>query len=76
MIQSITELIAEIRKDLDTWEPGSKPWFLGESGDNPNLCPKIASFEHYKENYLLHVNTDVILYQFHRYNSIPFPPVM
>lgn len=53
MIQSITELIAEIRKDLDTWEPGSKPWFRGESGDNPNLCPKIASFEHYKENYLL-----------------------
>ena len=22
------------------------------------------------------VNTDLILYQFHRYNSIPFPPVI
>ncbi len=33
----------------------------GEGFDSPG-CP-------------LHVNTDLILYQFHRCNSIPFPPV-
>jgi hypothetical protein len=53
MIKSITGLIAEIKKDLATWDNGTKPWFRGESGDDPPLCPKIAAFEYYKENYLL-----------------------
>jgi hypothetical protein len=53
MIQSVTKLIEEIKKDLATWDLGTKPWFRGESGDDPLLCPKIAAFKHNEENYLL-----------------------
>jgi hypothetical protein len=53
MIQSVTELISEIKNDLATWDTGTKPWFRGESGDNPPLCPKIADYKYYEENYFL-----------------------
>ncbi len=54
MIKSITEFISEVKKDLRKWEPGTKPWFRGESGNRKySLCPKIAVFEHNHENYLL-----------------------
>ena len=53
MINSIIDFIKSINSDLARWEPGVKPWFRGESGDARPLCPKIASFDHYEENYLL-----------------------
>ena len=53
MIQSVTKIIEEIKKDLATWDIGTKPWFRGESGDDPPLCPKIANFKYNEENYLL-----------------------
>src|SRR3990170_5949661 len=53
MIRTTIEFIKEIQKDLSKWESKTKPWFRGEAGDDPPLCPKIASFQHNKENYLL-----------------------
>jgi len=53
MIESITQLITEIRSDLSRWGDSTKPWFRGESGDLPPLCPKIAKFVANEENYLL-----------------------
>lgn len=53
MIKKVTEFISAIQNDLDKWDSGVKPWFRGESGDDPYLCPKIASFKHNEENYLL-----------------------
>ena len=54
MIKKVTKFISAIQVDLDNWGTNIKPWFRGESGyDDPPLCPKIASFEHFKENYLL-----------------------
>ena len=32
-IKSIIQLIDAIETDLERWEPGVKPWFRGESGD-------------------------------------------
>lgn len=53
MIQSVTELISAIKEGLASWDEASKPWFRGESGDDPSLCPKIARFDHFQENYFL-----------------------
>lgn len=52
-IESVTEFIDIIQEDLGDWGPGVKPWFRGESGDGPKLCPKIASFKYHEENYFL-----------------------
>ena len=55
MIRKVTDFISIIQKDVEKWDTGVKPWFRGESGDDPNLylCPKIFYFEYNKENYLL-----------------------
>jgi len=53
-IESITQLIRAIDDDLSKWGREIKPWFRGESGDQPPLCPKIANFSANEENYLLH----------------------
>jgi len=53
MIKSITELISVIKKDFMSWKTCPKPWFRGESGNGPALCPKIASHTAHEENYLL-----------------------
>jgi len=53
MINSIIDFIKSIENDLALWDAGVKLWFRGESGDAPPLCPKIASFDHNEENYLL-----------------------
>ena len=52
MIKSITELIANIKTDLATWDACAKPWFRGESGNKPPLCPEIAQHTAQEENYL------------------------
>jgi len=54
MIKSVTDFITEIKRDLNKWEPKTKPWFRGESGNRKYfLCPKIADYEHNHENHLL-----------------------
>ena len=55
MITSITSLIDSIQKDLSTWDFKAKPWFRGESGNVPSLCPKIAQpqYRAEHENYVL-----------------------
>lgn len=53
MIKSITQLIEAIQADLSKWEREIKPWFRGESGDQPPLCPKIAKYTANEENFLL-----------------------
>jgi len=53
MIKSITQLIAAIQTDLSKWGNVTKPWFRGESGDQPPLCPKIAKYDSSEENYLM-----------------------
>ena len=53
MIKSINHLIETISSDLKKWAPEAKPWFRGESGDGPSLCPKIANHKLTEENYLL-----------------------
>jgi len=53
MIESITQLIAALQSDLSKWGKEFKPWFRGESGDHPALCPRIAQFTATEENYLL-----------------------
>ena len=53
MIRSISELIVAIKGDLAIWDYGTKPWFRGESGNQPALCPKISNYDAQEENYLL-----------------------
>jgi len=53
MIKSITQLIEVIQADLSKWEKEIKPWFRGESGDEPSLCPKVAKYSANEENYFL-----------------------
>lgn len=54
MIKTISEFIHDIKRDLDKSDPGTKPWFRGESGNRDDfLRPKIAAYEHNQENYLL-----------------------
>ncbi|MBI4774134.1 MAG: FRG domain-containing protein [Deltaproteobacteria bacterium] len=53
MIKTVTELIDCIKRDLNTWDKRTKPWFRGESGDDQPLCPKIAFYKAHEENYLL-----------------------
>ena len=53
MVKSITELIAAINRDFKSWHACPKPWFRGESGKQPPLCPRIASHTAHEENYLL-----------------------
>jgi hypothetical protein len=53
MIKSITQLITVIQDDLSKWGKEIKPWFRGESGDQPPLCSKIAKYNANEENYLL-----------------------
>ncbi len=66
MIAKVIDFISAIQKNLDCWnqkkidcgKPDIKPWFRGESGNEPDsyLCPKIARTEynqHNKENFLL-----------------------
>ena len=52
MIASIVEFIAAVQDDLAKWV-GIKPWFRGESGDQPPLCPKISQYAPEQEIYLL-----------------------
>jgi len=53
MIESITQLIDKIEGDLSKWGREIKPWFRGESGGQPPLCPRIANFSAREENYVL-----------------------
>lgn len=53
MIKFINEFISSIKEDLAKWDGEVKPWFRGESGNEPSLCPKIAKFNFNEENYLL-----------------------
>lgn len=53
MIRSITQLIEAVQSGLSNWDEGSKPWFRGESGNQPALCPKISNYTEHQENYLL-----------------------
>ena len=53
MINNVKDLIAAINDDLAQWDDGIKPWFRGESDDQSPLCPKIAEYDEYGENYLL-----------------------
>ena len=53
MINSIIDFIRSVMRDLATWDAKVKPWFRGESSDDLPLRPKIASFDHNEENYLL-----------------------
>ncbi len=53
MIRSVDEFIAAIKTDLARWRPKLRPWFRGESGGDPPLCPKIAKFNASQENYLV-----------------------
>lgn len=53
MIKSITQLIEAIRGDLSFWDAVTKPWFRGESGNEPPLRPKIAAYATSHENHLL-----------------------
>ena len=53
MINTVIDFIECIKSDLERWDARVKPWFRGESGDAPALRPKIASFNHNEENYLL-----------------------
>ena len=53
MINSATNLIDTIQKDIATWDARTKPWFRGESGNTPSLCPKISQYSVKHENYVL-----------------------
>jgi len=53
MIRSTIELITAIQTDRKKWNPRTKPWFRGESGNDPPLCPKIAKYSTEQENYLV-----------------------
>ena len=53
MIKTVTGLIMAIRRDLSNWSAETKPWFRGESGNDPPLGPKIIKYTAHQENYLL-----------------------
>ncbi len=56
MIKSVIEFISAVRNDLAVWHSSSepiRPWFRGESGNDPPLRPRIAGYSKEKENYLL-----------------------
>ena len=53
MIKSIIQLISVLHSDLPKWGKETKPWFRGESGSQPALCPRIAKYSANEENYLL-----------------------
>lgn len=53
MITSVTQLIDTIKNDLQNWDKGCKPWFRGESGDQPGLYPKISNYSDHQETYFL-----------------------
>lgn len=53
MIRSVSEFVTAVKADLARWEPRVRPWFRGESGHEPVLCPKIAAYSAEQENYLL-----------------------
>ena len=53
MIKSIIEFVKAIQDDLAKWDTGIRPWFRGESGCLPSLCPKIAEYSAKQENYLV-----------------------
>ena len=53
MIKSINQLIDAIERDLLRWGAGVKPWFRGESGDEPPLRPKIWNRTTAQENHLM-----------------------
>jgi hypothetical protein len=53
VITSVTQLIDTVKDDLQNWDKECKPWFRGESGDDPALCPKVATYNNHQENYLL-----------------------
>ena len=53
MIESICDLIEAIKADFSHWDSKTKPWFRGESGNDPPLRPKIAKYEPNHENYVL-----------------------
>jgi hypothetical protein len=53
VITSVTQLIDTVKDNLQNWDKECKPWFRGESGDHPALCPKISNYTHNQENYLL-----------------------
>lgn len=53
MIKTTTQLIHKIQEDLNSWGNDTKPWFRGESGNHPPLCPKIAKYNANEENYFL-----------------------
>ncbi len=53
MIKSVYQFISAIQGDLPKWEKCRKPWFRGESSDEPPLCPKIAKFNAEQKNHLV-----------------------
>ena len=53
MIGSIRKFIKSIKADLKKWSPNLRPWFRGESGNDPPLCPRIAKFGASQENHLV-----------------------
>jgi hypothetical protein len=55
MIKSMIEFISAVKDGLAKWEYPRlvRPWFRGESGDEPRLSPKIARYSKEEENYLL-----------------------
>jgi len=56
MIRSAIEFVSAVKNDLPKWQSPIgpiRPWFRGESGTGPSLCPKIASYSKDQENYLL-----------------------
>lgn len=53
MIRSVSEFVTSVKADLAKWEHRVRPWFRGESGYEPALCPKIAGYSPEQENYLL-----------------------
>lgn len=53
MIRSTVELVVAIKADLKKWDPRSKPWFRGESGNGLKLCPRIEPYSSEQENYFV-----------------------
>jgi len=53
MINSVVDFLKAVKTDLAGWDDLTKPWFRGESANQPALCPKISKYDSYQENYLL-----------------------
>ena len=53
VITSVIQLVNTVKEDLQNWDKDCKPWFRGESGDQPALYPKISNYTYNQENYLL-----------------------